>query len=97
MAQPDAIAAFQQALNSADPVQMLLAAEGGGHGVDPSIAPRAAATAVMGSLGFLLSNYDQSTQQTFVELTLTTLASLRYLTSGPTLQNPRGNYHSWVY
>jgi hypothetical protein len=86
---------FQVALGTTDPVVLLQTAEAGAYGRDPSVAARAAAIAIITSLGYRLSSYSNSVQGNFVSLVLGQLASLRYLTTGPTLQNPRGNYYSW--
>jgi hypothetical protein len=90
------LTSFQTALGSADPVALLLTAEAAGSAVDPSGAPRVAAVAVVNSLGFNLSNYDQSIQQAFIGFVLSQLASLRYLTNGPSLAVPRGNFYNYL-
>jgi hypothetical protein len=89
--------AVQVALGSADGVSLLLLAEAAGSAVDPSVAPRAAAVAVLASVGYPIANYSRSLRQVFIQFALSQLASLRYLTTGPTLQTPRGNWYSYRY
>jgi hypothetical protein len=95
------IQAFRGVLQSADPVQLLLAAERGGFGLDPSVGGRAAATAVATSLGYPLAEYRNSVQAVFVTVILGRLHDLNaagYTTLRSLItDNPKGNSYSYSY
>jgi hypothetical protein len=81
--------AFEDALNCTDDVQLLLLAEAGGN-------PNAAFASIAAAIGYPLPNHIGN-RQAFCSMIGTRLAALRYLTNGPTLACPRGNYYSWVF
>jgi hypothetical protein len=80
--------AFEDALNCADDVQLLLWAEAGGNAT-------AAYTVIATAIGYPLSNH-LGNRQAFCSMIGTRWAGLRYLTNGPTPDCPRGNFYTWT-
>jgi hypothetical protein len=91
------IASFQQNLQGANPIELLLVAEAAGSATDQSGAFRAAAAAVAEYISYPLGNFDQSMQNLFISLVGTYMVTLRYLTQGPSLAVPNGNYYNWNF
>jgi hypothetical protein len=95
MAANPVLAQLQLQLDSASPIQLLLTAESGAHGVDPSQQAAMASTAVAVSLGVTPSNFDSGTATALMSMVQTKLFSLRTLCAGPSLAIPNGNFYSW--
>jgi hypothetical protein len=91
------IASFQQNLQGANPIELLLVAEAAGSATDQSGAFNAAAAAVAEYISYPLNNYDNSLQRLFISLVGTYMVTLRYLTQGPSLAVPNGNYYNWNF
>jgi hypothetical protein len=91
------IASFQQNLQGANPIELLLVAEAAGSATDQSGAFRAAASAICGAISYPLSRYDKSLQELFISMVGTYMVTLRPLTLGPSLAVPNGNFYSWNY
>jgi hypothetical protein len=91
------IASFRQNLQGAKPIELLLVAEAAGSATDQSGAFSAAAAAVAEYISYPLNNYDNSLQRLFISLVGTYMVTLRYLTQGPSLAVPNGNYYNWNF
>jgi hypothetical protein len=91
------INAFQLNLESTNPIELLLVAEQAGAAADPSGAYRAAASAICTAISYPLENYDTSLQNLFISLVGTYMATLSYLTQGPSLAVPNGNWYNWSF
>jgi hypothetical protein len=90
----DLVPGLQGALETTDPVQLLVWAEAGGYGVPASVAARAAAVNVALNLGYPVNSSDR---EIFVSIILTRLRNLSYLTQGPSLAQPKGQWYGWKY
>jgi hypothetical protein len=86
------IAGFQSALNAADPVSLLLQAEAGARSFGGFNGAR---NAIATYLGYPLA-LDNQYSKIFSSLIGTRLVGLRFLTNGPSLQYPQGNYYNYV-
>ena len=90
------VAAFQGVLNSADPVTLLELAENGARGTGGNPAAfNGACNAIANYLGYPLALNNQYSE-IFSSMIGTRLAGLRYLTNGPSLQYPQGNFYNYV-
>jgi hypothetical protein len=86
-------AAFQATLSAADPVSLLLEAEAGARSFGGF---NGACNAIAIFLGYPLV-LNNSYSEIFCSMIGTRLAGLRYLTNGPSLQYPQGNFYNYVF
>jgi hypothetical protein len=97
---PQAINCLNVQLGTANPVTLLVTAEAGGvaamQNIGSPVTPfYGACSAVASFLGFPLSNYSSDDADTICAIIGQFMRGLSYLTGGPSLTVPAGNFYGF--